>query len=342
MENTASKSDAITQIQNLLDQLEHDRKKDELRVLKKIQTMQDKKIQDISEVIDINSSEIRDQLKECHTSITHSITNRHSPWNVLNIAPEIIHRLRGIRVNAIVKANSLEPRECQQMLQDYVKVLAMTSCNNDFCRMGYIDDPTTGGQFTVESYAPGDAHVIGHLSLVMSLMNGVEIQIEKNNVQRLEQKTKELQQAVQAAITMGQRLEHRLQGLEDNAMTKKRKIVGHSRADGISIPINVDKVPDWTTGMRNDIPYVVSDGKLYSTLSVLITDAKKRNKYIRYTRTAIQRSKSHSLFSRTIPQPQRQRIRHYLRMEHDVHYTLYDMKHVECFMQYHNHEAGNR
>ena len=122
-------------------------------------------------------------MKECYTALNQSVTSRQAPWNMLNITPATLHKLKGIRTNAVVKANSLEKHQCQQMSQDYLKVLALKSQENDVCDMGYVD--IDGGQFTVARRVPGGDQVMGSLSLALSLMNCVEIQESKNEIVQL-------------------------------------------------------------------------------------------------------------------------------------------------------------
>jgi ATP/maltotriose-dependent transcriptional regulator MalT len=278
-----------------VEQLERDKvesKQNLLEPSRKRQKIPYEELQDVSNVIDINSDGLRGQMKECYTALSKSVTNRQSSWNILNITPATLNSLKGIRANAIVKANSLEKHQCQQMSQDYLKVLALTSQETDVCNMGYVD--RDGGQFTVARRVPGGDQVMGSLSLALSLMNCIEIQNLKT-----EQRKKELmmiqriENLENTTLTKQQRLEDdSIQHLTNMAVGSVEMEGDEDKADGKdhrkrSITNISFHQPDWTCIQVDSVPCVILEGIPYSSIHNLSekNDFDKIHQYFRRKRT---------------------------------------------------------
>jgi hypothetical protein len=284
------KNEVVTDLLLQMEQLKRDNVEIKQKLLEprlKRQKIPYEELRDVSNVIDINSDDLRGQMKECFTALSKSVTSGQPPWNILNITPATLNKLKGISANAILKANSLEKHQCQQMSHDYLKVVALTSQENDACNMGYIDKD--GGQFTVARRVPGGDQVVGSLSLALSLMSCVEIQESKNEIVQLEQKFKDEQ-------IQRQQLEQRLRVLEEtniaikrqqlvytpsqhsmnmavsSASTEDNKYEIHAANDCQMVSIDFN-LPDWTCVNVNSVPCIIVDGKPYSSIYKLCEEA---------------------------------------------------------------------
>jgi hypothetical protein len=262
-------------------------------------------------------------LKECHTTLAQSIASRQSPWNGLNITPKILQRLAGIRENAIAKANSLEKNQCQQMSQDYLKVLAMKSHKGDICNMGYVDDSNNGlGQFTVARRVPGGDQVMGSLSLAMSLMNCVEIEGERKRIRVLEQQNKLIEQ-------QNKLLHHEFSEHKKNTEKKLDALAAKFATRVTEANKNTTSLDDWSCVTVDTKPLVVLKGHFFSAGNYFLPVEVYKSKRFR---AWFNSHEQYMIYCKDIPKERKYQIKQHMNISNSTnHFNLYQKNKMNKF-----------